>query len=100
LPQPVRWFARDPPNNVDLTIDGIDLVFIGRGARATQGGVWNLPHERRRTSQEGTNGITGMLCSIVYRMIAADAMVLFCQTVCVLLVALTVWMSGLLAARG
>lgn len=41
-----------------------------------------------------------MLCSIVYRMLAADAMVLFCQAVCVLLVAFTVWMSGLLAARG
>lgn len=41
-----------------------------------------------------------MLCSIVYRMIAPDAIVLFYQAVCVLLVALAAWTSGLLGARG
>jgi len=81
-------------------MDGIDLVFIVRRARATQDGVYHLPDERQGATPTGINGITGMLCSIVYRMIAPDAIVLFYQAVCVLLVALAAWTSGLLGARG
>jgi len=40
-----------------------------------------------------------MECSIIYRMIAPDAIALFYQAACLLLVALAAWISVLLGAR-